>query len=134
MADKQQRRITPELAAARWSVIYREDADFRASFDKDPKAAIAGLLGKDLPSEVEIVVHRSKPGQVHVVVPNEIPDMTDEQLEGISGGGAAFHKPYVPNYNDPFWDFLDEEPVRRPQSNWHNNWASPGDYGDRNRG
>jgi len=84
--DKQEGRITPELAAARWSLAYRENEEFRAEFDKDPKAAISKLIGQDIPSDVEVVVHYSKAGQVHVVVPDEIPDMTEEQLDSISGG------------------------------------------------
>jgi len=86
MENKEKAQITPELVAARWSLAYRENEKFRADFDKDPKAAIAKLIGQDLPADMEVVVHHSKAGQVHVVVPDEIPGMTDEQLEGISGG------------------------------------------------
>jgi len=86
MENKQKAQITPEIMAAQWSLLYRQNEDFRADFDKDPKAAISWLLGQEFPSDVEVVVHRSKSGQVHVVVPDEIPGMTDEQLEGISGG------------------------------------------------
>jgi len=86
MENKEKAQMTPELVAARWSLAYRENEKFRADFDKDPKAAIAKLIGQDLPADMEVVVHHSKAGQVHVVVPDEIPGMTDEQLEGISGG------------------------------------------------
>jgi len=106
MENKQKAQITPEIMAAQWSLLYRENEDFRADFDKDPKAAISWLLGQEFPSDVEVVVHRAKSGQVHVVVPDEIPGMTDEQLEGISGGysqAVAQWLDRVSNSSGPYW-------------------------------
>lgn len=86
MENKQKAQITPEMMAAQWSMLYRKNEHFRADFDKDPEATIATLLGKEFPQDVEIVVHHAKAGQVHVVVPEEMRGMSDEQLKDVSGG------------------------------------------------
>lgn len=99
MTDEQKALMTPEMAAAQFSIAYREDTKFRAAFDKDPKAAISQLLGQDLSPDVEVVVHRSKAGQVHVVVPDGSSAMGDEQLESVSGGRTNREPP--PGH---YWD------------------------------
>lgn len=83
---------TPEDASAQWSKLYREDGDFRADFDRDPRAAMAAQVGGDLPDEVGVVVHRQNPGEIHITVPAEGgAEVSDEALGQVSGGvgGAA---------------------------------------------
>jgi len=83
---------TPELAAAQWSKLYRENADFRAEFDKDPRKAISRRVGMDIPAKIKIVVHRKKPGEIHITVPEDVEadalDVSDEALRDLSAGGA----------------------------------------------
>jgi len=81
---------TPEEASAQWSKLYREDAEFRAEFDRDPRAAMGAQVGGDLPDEVNVVVHRQNPGEIHITVPSEAgAEVTDEALSQVSGGVGA---------------------------------------------
>jgi len=81
---------TPEEASAQWSKLYREDADFRAEFDRDPRAAMGAQVGGDLPDEVGVVVHRQNPGEIHITVPAESgAEVSDEALGQVSGGVGA---------------------------------------------
>ena len=88
---------TPELAAAQWSKLYREDADFRAEFDKDPRKAISRRVGVELPAKIKVIVHRKKAGEIHITVPEDVEadafEMSDEMLRDISGSGARFAAP-----------------------------------------
>ena len=88
---------TPELAAAQWSKLYREDADFRAEFDKDPRKAISRRVGVELPAKIKVIVHRKKAGEIHITVPEDVEadafEMSDEMLRDISGSGARFAVP-----------------------------------------
>lgn len=86
---------TPELAAAQWSKLYRENADFRAEFDKDPRKAISRRVGMDIPAKIKIVVHRKKAGEIHITVPEDVDedafDVSDDALRDLSVGGALLH-------------------------------------------
>ncbi|MDD9806267.1 MAG: hypothetical protein OXU44_04910 [Gammaproteobacteria bacterium] len=118
MENKQKVQITPEMMAAQWSLLYRKNEIFRADFDKDPKATISTLLGQEFPQDVEIVVHHSKPGQVHVVVPEEMRGMSDAQLKDVSGGTRlGFMAPSRGNSNwgDGYWS---EVPSYPPRNKW----------------
>lgn len=81
---------TPELAAAQWSKLYRENADFRAEFDKDPRRAISRRVGMDIPAKIKIVVHRKKAGEIHITVPEDVEedafDVSDDALRDLSAG------------------------------------------------
>ncbi len=81
---------TPEATSAALALLYAKDADFRAEFDKDPKAAIAKASGQEVPSNVEIVVHRNDPKRWHVTLPVEGMDaaLDDADIENIAGGTA----------------------------------------------
>jgi len=35
---------TPEDASAQWSKLYRDDAEFRTEFDRDPRAAMSAQV------------------------------------------------------------------------------------------
>lgn len=88
---------TPELAAAQWSKLYRENAEFRAEFDKDPRKAISRRVGMDLPAKIKIVVHRKKAGEIHITVPEDVDEdsfeMSDEALRDLSGGSFTISLP-----------------------------------------
>ena len=83
--------VTPEATSAALALLYAKDADFRAEFDKDPKAAIAKASGQEVPSNVEIVVHRNDPKRWHVTLPVEGMDaaLDDSDIENIAGGTGA---------------------------------------------
>jgi len=103
---------TPELAAAQWSKLYRENADFRAEFDKDPRKAISRRVGVDIPAEIKIVVHRKKAGEIHITVPEDVDedafdmsDISDEALRDLSGGAQAVGNPNgIPAAGDHAWE------------------------------
>jgi len=79
--------ITPEMAEAHWALLYIDDENFRAAFDADPRAAIGNLTGEAVPDDVEIVVHRRKPGQIHLVLPEAVDvagGLNAEQLGQVS--------------------------------------------------
>ena len=81
--------VSPELAAAYWSKCYAEDEAFRAAFDKDPRAAISELVGAPMPANIQLVIHRKKYNELHVVVPAETgpaDGVPEGQLEGVNAG------------------------------------------------
>lgn len=75
----------PEMAGAHWSKRYREDAAFRADFDRDPEAALVGEIGAAISPEVKVVVHRSQPHEIHIVVPDS-GRMSDAELGEVAAG------------------------------------------------
>ncbi len=83
--------VTPEATSATLALLYAKDADFRAEFDKDPKAAITKASGQEVPSNVEIVVHRNDPKRWHITLPVEGMDaaLGDADMENIAGGTGA---------------------------------------------
>ena len=97
--EKQQEKTvapTPEAMAA-LVALYIYDVQFRAEFDKDPKAALAAFGGEPLPPGVEVVVHRNESDRWHLSLPSEeviealSREMGDEDLEKISGGGFPYN-------------------------------------------
>ena len=118
MEDKQEQiRVTPEVVTGCWEQAYREDKSFRAEFDKDPRKAVTAILGVEIPSDMKIVVHRSSPRELHVVLPEaELAD-ADAQLEGVYGGHgwnaadypyssgryAGYHWSKIPAERLPVW-------------------------------
>ena len=89
-ANAVQLPMTPEATSAALSVRYMLDAEFRAAFDKDPKAAIAKLGGEELPSDLEIVVHRNEDKRWHLTLPAMEADgaLDDEDIENVAGGAG----------------------------------------------
>jgi len=87
-ANAVQLPMTPEATSAVLAVRYALDADFRAEFDKDPKAAIIKASGQDLPSDLEIVVHRNEDKRWHLTVPAVEADgeLADQDMANVSGG------------------------------------------------
>jgi len=87
-ANAVQLPMTPEATSAVLAVRYAVDADFRAEFDKDPKAAIIKASGQDLPSDLEIVVHRNEDKRWHLTMPTVEADgaLGDQDMANVSGG------------------------------------------------
>lgn len=95
--EKQENMLAPMPEAMAALVnLYICDEGFRAEFDNDPKAALAALGGKPLPSDVEVVVHRNDSNRWHLTLPSEeivealsreiSLKMGDKDLGNISGG------------------------------------------------
>ena len=80
--------MTPEAVSAMLSAMYAKDADFRAAFDKDPKAALAKMSGQELPSDLEIVVHRNEDQRWHLTLPAQetAGALDDEDIANVAGG------------------------------------------------
>ena len=84
--------ITPEVMAAGLSNLYRQHPEFRAEFDADPKDALEKFSGKSLPEDVTLVVHRRKPKELHIVLPDadalkaEHEQLSDSEMKNLSGG------------------------------------------------
>jgi len=87
-ANAVQLPMTLEATSAVLAVRYAVDAEFRAEFDKDPKAAIIKVSGQDLPSDLEIVVHRNEDKRWHLTMPVVETDgaLGDQDIENVSGG------------------------------------------------
>ncbi len=85
--------VTPEAISATLAILYAEDADFRAAFDKDPKATVAKVSGQEIPSDVEIVVHRNDPKRWHITLPVEgmdVAQLGDKEMGDVAGGVSFF--------------------------------------------
>ena len=64
------------------------DAGFRDQLRADPRAALAAELGVDIPDEVTVHVHEESLSEVHLVLPPATQDLSDADLEMVSGGLA----------------------------------------------
>lgn len=62
------------------------DPGFRETVLRDPKAAISTLLGIELPTALEVVVHEETPSRLHIVLPPAGDALDDASLEAVSGG------------------------------------------------
>ena len=82
--------VTLEMSQETLSAVvadrYTRDEEFRGAFNEDPKAAISQWCEHDLPSDVEVVVHRNEIGRWHVALPAL--DLSDRELEGVSAGAS----------------------------------------------
>ncbi|MDD9886780.1 MAG: hypothetical protein OXU83_06450 [Gammaproteobacteria bacterium] len=83
--------MTPEAVSAMLSAMYAKDADFRAAFDKDPKAAIAKVTGQKMAPDAKVVVHRNEDKCLHITLPSQeaMSLMSDQDISGVSGGTRA---------------------------------------------
>jgi len=90
-ANAVQLPTTPEAISAMLSAMYAADADFRAAFDKDPKAAIAKITGQKMASDAEVVVHRNEDKRWHITLPSQeaMALLSDQEISGVSGGTSA---------------------------------------------
>jgi len=61
------------------------DKDFKEILVNNPKEAF-GRLGFQVPAEVEIKVVEESPQVLYLVLPVNPAGLTDEQLEGVTGG------------------------------------------------
>jgi hypothetical protein len=62
------------------------DASFRERLKADPRSALAAELGVDIPEGVAVHVHEETMSEVHLVLPPASEDLSDADLELVSGG------------------------------------------------
>ena len=63
-----------------------EDADFRASLLREPKAAIAQELGVTIPASMSVEVHEENDTTAHLVLPPGS-KLNEGDLRAVAGGG-----------------------------------------------
>ncbi|BAF60515.1 hypothetical protein PTH_2334 [Pelotomaculum thermopropionicum SI] len=61
------------------------DREFRKALVRNPKRAI-GQLGVQFPEDVEVKVVEDSAGVVYLVLPVNLDELTDEQLDDVAGG------------------------------------------------
>ncbi|WP_371998732.1 NHLP leader peptide family RiPP precursor (plasmid) [Tistrella mobilis] len=66
-----------------------EDPAFRAALVADPRAAVASLLGIEIPSAVSVTVVEDSPTHLHIVLPAENDQLSDADLEAVAGGAGV---------------------------------------------
>ena len=83
MPNEKERALTFAAFAKQW----REDADFRAEFEADPKSAIAARGGELIREVEDVRVVEDTEDTVHFVLPpNPNGAMSEQALAGVSGG------------------------------------------------
>ena len=64
-----------------------EDPEFRALLIADPRGVVAEIIGLPLPDVVRVSVHEESPTDIHLVLPSGSADLSESDLELVSGGG-----------------------------------------------
>lgn len=63
------------------------DPEFRAALLADPRGALSGLVGMDIPDAVTVEVHEESLTAIHLVVPPVASqELSDDDLEAVAGG------------------------------------------------
>ena len=65
------------------------EPEFRAQLVADPKAAIEGLIGLELPAAITIEVHEDSATSFHLVLPPSGKLTEDELATAFAGGWAS---------------------------------------------
>ena len=66
------------------------DEQFRAALLADPKEAIATEFEVQVPESYEITVHESKGTELHLALPPDMSNLSEQDLEAIAGGGHKY--------------------------------------------
>jgi len=64
------------------------DASYREQLIADPRKALAAELDVAIPQEITVHVHEETMSEVHLVLPPTTQDLSDADLEMVSGGGS----------------------------------------------
>ena len=65
------------------------DSEFRAALLADPKSSIAEEFGVNLPGMFNITVHESQGTVLHLALPPDLQELSEEQLEAIAAGDCG---------------------------------------------
>lgn len=76
------RKALDGLIAARLA----EDPTFRERLRANPRRELSELTGVPVPDVVAITVHEESVAEIHIVVPVEAAELSDEDLSLVSGG------------------------------------------------
>lgn len=63
-----------------------ENPEFREKLLADPKAAVAELLGKELPEGLNIVIHEESEDTLHFVIPPTGGELSAAEMASVTGG------------------------------------------------
>ena len=63
-----------------------QDAEFRAALLADPKGTITTEFEVHLPESYEIMVHESKGTTLHLALPPDLNNLSEQDLDTIAGG------------------------------------------------
>ena len=88
MAQMTQAQMQSKLITAA-----QADSAFRSELLADPKAAIEGLIGKEIPGAINIQVHEESATSFHLVLPPS-GKLTEEELSAMFAGN------WVDDYNE----------------------------------
>jgi len=106
---------TQESLAAMVALCYQTNADFRAEFDKDPKAALARLTGLEIPASSEVVIHRNDDKCWHISLPSaaRTRELGDEDIATVSGGLPPHDVAWGKLGNPGYWGMTSPEDKQR---------------------
>lgn len=68
-----------------------KDEAFRTEIMKNPKAAIMKELNMTIPESMNIKIIEEDPDTVAIVVPKITSELSESELENVSGGGCVFN-------------------------------------------
>ena len=63
------------------------DPAFRDALLADPRGVISGIVGFDIPPNVQVVLHEESLTQIHLTIPSS-DVLADEDLELVAGGAC----------------------------------------------
>ncbi len=62
------------------------DPEYKKRLETNPREVLAEELGADLPEKLKVHFLQQSPDELHIVIPANSSDLTDDELEMVSGG------------------------------------------------
>jgi hypothetical protein len=78
--------LTRQGLLARIAEESDRDSGFRARLLADPRGVISELTAVQIPETVNITVHEESPTDIHLVLENDVAELSEEDLQLVSGG------------------------------------------------